>query len=116
MKIDNYGGVRSANRTYYLTRLPPPFLTSMILAVYEAQQREGRPDRAWLMNAYTHARRDYQLWTSTTKLAGGTGLSRYFDVGTGPVPEIADDPAYYTTVAEWLIGHPLEKTGYLATN
>jgi len=115
-EIDNYGAILNANRTYYLTRSQPPFLTSMILAVYDAQKKAGHPDSAWLMSAYTHAQRDYRLWTSATKLAGSTGLSRYFDVGSGPVPEIADDPAYYTTVADWLVRHPLERTGYLAAN
>ena len=37
-EIEHYGGVLNANRTYYLTRSQPPFLTSMILAVYEARQ------------------------------------------------------------------------------
>ena len=34
-EIEHYGGVLNANRTYYLTRSQPPFLTSMIRAVYE---------------------------------------------------------------------------------
>jgi len=116
-EIDNYGAVLNANRTYYLTRSQPPFLTSMILAVYDAEKkRTGHPDGAWLARAYTHARQDYEQWTSAPKLAGGTGLSRYFDVGTGPVPEIADDPTYYRTVAVWLVRHPRNGTAYLAAN
>src|SRR5947199_6998367 len=34
-EIEHYGAVLNANRTYYLTRSQPPFLTSMIFAVYE---------------------------------------------------------------------------------
>ena len=34
-EIEHYGGVLNANRTYYLTRSQPPFLTSMIRAVIE---------------------------------------------------------------------------------
>jgi alpha,alpha-trehalase len=34
-EIEHYGGVLNANRTYYLTRSQPPFLTSMIRSVYE---------------------------------------------------------------------------------
>ena len=34
-EIEHYGSVLNANRTYYLTRSQPPFLTSMIRAVYE---------------------------------------------------------------------------------
>lgn len=110
-EIDNYGTVLNANRTYYLTRSQPPFLTSMILAVYHADS-----DQAWLAKAYGYAQRDYQQWTKAPKLAGSTGLSRYVDVGSGPVPEIADDPGYYTKVADWLVRHPQIRTGYLAVN
>ena len=31
-EIENYGAVFNANRTYYLSRSQPPFLSSMILA------------------------------------------------------------------------------------
>ena len=34
-EIEHYGAVLNANRTYYLTRSQPPFLTAMIRAVYE---------------------------------------------------------------------------------
>jgi alpha,alpha-trehalase len=115
-EIENYGAILNANRTYYLTRSQPPFLTSMILAVYNAEKNAGRPDREWLATAYAYAERDYRLWTQPPKVADGTELSRYFDVGTGPVPEIADHPEYYATVADWLIRHPQSRTGYLATN
>src|SRR5437763_1650233 len=36
-EIERYGAVLNANRTYYLTRSQPPFLSSMALAVYESQ-------------------------------------------------------------------------------
>ena len=32
-EIENYGKILNANRTYYLNRSQPPFLTSMISAV-----------------------------------------------------------------------------------
>ena len=34
-EIEHYGAVLNANRTYFLTRSQPPFLTSMMRAVYE---------------------------------------------------------------------------------
>src|SRR5271170_4555403 len=36
-EIENYGGILNANRTYYFTRSQPPFLSSMIREVYEAE-------------------------------------------------------------------------------
>jgi alpha,alpha-trehalase len=85
-EIEHYGAVLNANRTYYLTRSQPPFLTSMVLAVYEAQKAAGHEDRAWLEKAYGYAARDYSLWTREPHLAGSTGLSRYYDFGSGPAP------------------------------
>lgn len=111
-EIEHYGAVLNANRTYYLTRSQPPFLTSMIRAVYEnpasfAVTPQGRQEaHAWLEHAYTLAEKDYSTWTRPEHKAGTTGLARYFDYGRGPVPEMADDSTYYSDVIRWLIAHP----------
>ena len=111
-EVEHYGAVLNANRTYYLTRSQPPFLTSMIRAVFEnpasfAATPAGRIHaRAWLARAYTLAQKDYSTWERPEHKAGSTGLSRYFDYGSGPVPEMADDASYYIDVIRWLIAHP----------
>jgi len=107
-EIDHYGEILNANRTYYLTRSQPPFLSSMILAVYEAEGRTNNQDKAWLQRAYDFAFRDYEQWTRVPHLAGDTGLSRYFDHGEGPVPEIIGSPdSYYRGVAQFVALHDL---------
>ncbi|HEY9126248.1 MAG TPA: trehalase family glycosidase, partial [Acidobacteriaceae bacterium] len=95
-EIDHYGGVLNANRTYYLTRSQPPFLTSMIRAVYEAPGAfpDATTRRAWLDHAYASAEKDYETWLRSEHRAGSTGLARYYDLGEGPVPETADDSTY----------------------
>ena len=111
-EIEHYGGVLNANRTYYLTRSQPPFLTSMIRAVYEDPASfpasfDGRTQaRAWLEHAYALAQKDHSTWERPEHKAGTTGLARYFDYGTGPVPEMADDSTYYIDVLRWLVAHP----------
>ncbi|MGB8260520.1 MAG: trehalase family glycosidase [Terracidiphilus sp.] len=118
-EIEHYGAVLNANRTYYLTRSQPPFLTSMIRAVYEnpasfpATPAGRTAARQWLERAYTLAEKDYSVWTRPEHLAGTTGLARFFDYGQGPVPEMADDSTYYPDVIRWLVGHPKEGEGYL---
>ena len=108
-EIENYGAVLNANRTYFFTRSQPPFLTSMVRAVWD----EKTGDKAWLAKAYGYASRDYELWTSPVHMAGATGLARYEDIGVGPVPEMADDSGYYPDVIRWMEAHPAVGQGYL---
>jgi alpha,alpha-trehalase len=111
-EIEHYGGVLNANRTYYLTRSQPPFLTSMIRAVYEnpasfpATPQGRAAARAWLERGYTLAEKDYSTWIRPEHLAGTTRLARYFDYGSGPVPEMADDSTYYSDVIRWIVANP----------
>jgi alpha,alpha-trehalase len=112
-EIENYGAILNANRTYFFTRSQPPFLSSMVREVYEHPAADTAPDRAWLQRAYGYAQRDYALWTSPEHRAGTTGLSRYHDLGDGPVPEMADDSSYYPDVIRWLLAHPNEHPEYL---
>ena len=111
-EIENYGAILNANRTYFFTRSQPPFLSSMIREVYE--HPENQPlSKEWLTKAYGYAQRDYALWAVAPHLAGSTGLARYDDLGTGPVPEMADDNNYYPDVIRWLLAHPEVHTNYL---
>lgn len=113
-EIDHYGGVLNANRGYYLTRSQPPFLTSMILAVYDAQKAKGLANPAWLARAYGYAVKDYEFWTHGRHLAGDTGLSRYYDFGSGPVPELgADAQNYYGQVIRFFLAHPKQANSYV---
>lgn len=113
-EIAHYGAILNANRTYDLTRSQPPFLTSMILAVYDVEKSHGQTDRAWLEEAYPFALKDYQLWTHAPHLAGDTGLSRYYDFGDGPAAELgADINDYYGGVVRYFLLHPEADKPYL---
>jgi alpha,alpha-trehalase len=82
-EVRSYGKVLNANRTYYLTRSQPPFLTPMVLAVYNRTQ-----DRKWLAGAMPWLEEYYRYWISQPHLTAETGLSRYYDSGDGPAPEV----------------------------
>ena len=84
---DNYGTLLNANRSYYLSRSQPPFLTQMLLGVYGKTH-----DRAWLRSALPAVEKYYRFWTSEPHLIPELGLSRYYDLGDG---------------LETLRGHPL---------
>ncbi len=40
-QINHYGKILNANRSYYLTRTQPPFMSSFVREVYEAMRRKG---------------------------------------------------------------------------
>ncbi|HLK65104.1 MAG TPA: trehalase family glycosidase [Bryobacteraceae bacterium] len=105
-EIRNYGRILNANRTYYLTRSQPPFLTQMLLGVY-AQTH----DRKWLQNAVPAIEKYYQFWTTAPHLTPETSLSRYYDLGDGPAPEVlsseknADGVNHYDLVKQYFRTH-----------
>jgi len=106
-EIEHYGTVLNANRTYYLTRSQPPFLTSMIMLLDEAEKKAGQEDPQWLAHAYEIAAHDYQNWVREPHLAGSTGLSRYYDFGAGPAPEsLQDEVGVHRRVAGYFVTHP----------
>jgi alpha,alpha-trehalase len=113
-EIEHYGTILNANRSYYLSRSQPPFLTSMILSVYEAEKTAGREDKKWLERAYNYAAKDYEMWVREPHAAGETGLSRYYDFGDVPAPEsLKDETDHYRRVAAYFVMHPELDRGYL---
>ena len=91
-EIRHYGAILNANRTYYLTRSQPPFLTSMIRACYARLPRTPA-SRTWLAGALEAAIAEYShVWTGPLHMTA-TGLSRYFDKGSGVPPEV--EPGHF---------------------
>lgn len=94
-QINYYGKILNANRSYYLTRSQPPFLTSMALAVYDHLPRNAET-KNWLQNVFLAAIKEYyEVWMNKDRLTV-TGLSRYYGSGIGPPPEV--EPGHFNTV------------------
>lgn len=94
-QINHYGKILNANRTYYLTRSQPPFLTSMIRAVYDRMPRTDE-SRGWLKTALEAAVREYKtVWMGAERLTQ-TGLSKYYDSGEGPPSEV--EPGHFDAI------------------
>ena len=114
-EVRHYGKVLNANRTYYLTRSQPPLLSGMVRAVYSRTK-----DKPWLEKAVPALERTYRYWTEAPHLVPATGLSRYYDSGEGPAPEVlagekdAEGRTHYDRVKAYLKthrfpDHPLDK-------
>ena len=55
--VDKYGFMPNGNRTWYLNRSQPPFLSLMVFSVYKYIQ-----DIDWLHKAYSILEKEYKFW------------------------------------------------------
>ncbi|EME46346.1 glycoside hydrolase family 37 protein [Dothistroma septosporum NZE10] len=85
--IRHYGKILNANRSYYLRRTQPPFLTDMALRIYD--RIKHRPDSLdFLRKCILAAIKDYYAtWMSKPRLDEESGLSKYVPGGLGVPPE-----------------------------
>ncbi|KAI8093215.1 trehalase-domain-containing protein [Halteromyces radiatus] len=88
-QIKYYGKILNANRSYYLSRSQPPFLTDMALRVYERLPPDTEHDnKLWLRTTLQAAIKEYHtVWMSAPRLDAKTQLSRFRPDGIGIPPE-----------------------------
>lgn len=96
--IEHYGKILNANRSYYLCRSQPPFLTDMALRVFSKIKAEpGALD--FLRTAILAAIKEYHsVWMAAPRLDPLTGLSRYRPDGLGVPPET--EASHFTHILE----------------
>lgn len=100
-EIHHYGKILNANRSYYLGRLQPPFLTDMTLRVFN-KTMEVAPERLddlmdFLKRATLAAIKEYEtVWCAAPRLDERTGLSCYHPTGKGIPPET--ESSHFDTV------------------
>lgn len=84
-QILHYGKILNANRTYYLTRTQPPFLSSFIREVFE---KSGDNKLSWLQETLEVAIKEYEtVWMVEGKRLTANGLNRYKAEGLRIPPE-----------------------------
>ncbi len=87
-EINHYGKILNANRSYYLCRSQPPFLTDMALRVYEKIKHDEINSKIFLKKSIRAAIKEYKtVWCSEPRLDPISGLSRYRPDGIGIPPE-----------------------------
>jgi len=108
-EVEHYGAVLNANRTYYLTRSHPPVLSMMVREKLRLDE-----DKDWLARTLPTIEKYYYYWKVPPHLNQATGLSRYYDLGLGPAPEVVASEqdesgrTHYERVAEFLKTEPVE--------
>ncbi|ODQ65950.1 alpha,alpha-trehalase Ntp1 [Nadsonia fulvescens var. elongata DSM 6958] len=92
-EINHYGKILNANRSYYLCRSQPPFLTDMALRVYDKIKHTPGADD-FLKTSIKSAIKEYlEVWMCEPRLDPITGLSRYRPDGLGIPPET--EPSHF---------------------
>ena len=105
-EINHYGKILNANRSYYLLRTQPPFLTDMTWKIYTELKKyfeeEGQTvcgsevesfllsesPRDWLKKMAHASIKEYlEVWHSEPRHIEEFGLARYFGAGIGLPPE-----------------------------
>ncbi|MFD0976668.1 trehalase family glycosidase [Salinimicrobium gaetbulicola] len=84
-QIEHYGKILNANRSYYLTRTQPPFMSSFVREVFEASEEKNSD---WLRRSLEAAIQEYEeVWMKPGKRLTANGLNRYYAEGIGIPPE-----------------------------
>ncbi|MFP9116123.1 trehalase family glycosidase [Flavobacterium sp. RHBU_3] len=105
-QVKYYGKILNANRSYYLTRTQPPFLSSFIREVYDAMPEK---DSEWLAESTAICIQEYNtVWMQGKRYTPETGLNRYYADGIGIPPET--EPGHFKEV----IGEFAQKAGLSA--
>lgn len=101
-EITYYNKILNANRSYYLGRSQPPFLTDMALRVFDKTLEVGgnREDAIdFLKRSVLAAIREYNLvWCCKPRLDEETGLSCYHPEGSGIPPET--EASHFDTILQ----------------
>ncbi|KAG5221376.1 glycoside hydrolase family protein [Salix suchowensis] len=99
-EIKHYGKILNGNRSYYLCRTQPPFLTDMALQIYNQLDRSDEDaNRRWLKRAIQAAVKEYHsIWVAEPRMDPKTGLSRYRPGGLGIPPET--EATHFTHILE----------------
>lgn len=92
-EIEHYGKILNANRSYYLTRSQPPFLTDMILKtlLYLRVKDSWSPTKCnlWLLKGVRASIKElFGVWMAGARIDAETGLSKYHPDGLGTIKMI----------------------------
>ena len=87
-EIKHYGKVLNANRSYYLGRAQPPFLTDLAFRVYKATKNESGSKDLFKLAILAAMKEYHSYWMMVPRSHKGTGLTRYRPTGIGVPPEV----------------------------
>lgn len=95
-EITHYGKILNANRSYYLCRSQPPFLTDMSLKIFNyMNEKLNKLDLDFLKRATQASIKEYyEVWCSSPRFDPVSGLSTFHPDGKGIPPETEPEHFY----------------------
>lgn len=87
-EIKHYGKVLNANRSYYLGRAQPPFLTDLALRNYRATKHEPGSQDILRLAILAAIKEYHSYWMTAPRYDEGSRLTRYRPIGFGIPPEV----------------------------
>lgn len=95
-EIKHYGKILNANRSYYLGRSQPPFLTDLARRTYQATKYEFDAKELFRLAILAAIKEYHNLWMAEPRYDEVSGLSRYRPIGLGFPPEC--EPQHFAHV------------------
>ncbi len=83
--IKKFGFMPNGNRTYYLNRSQPPFLSQMVREIFAATG-----DKAWLRMAYSILKKEYTFWQEKRVLFNGLNGYTGYDIEPDNIDRIVE--------------------------
>jgi alpha,alpha-trehalase len=105
-EIQHYGKIPNANRSYYLSRSQPPFLTDLAVRTFRSIKDEEGAE-VFLKTAISAAIKEYyQVWMAKPRYDPKSGLSRYRPPGLG-IPSEVEEGHFDYILSEYAQKHSM---------
>ncbi len=83
--VEKFGFMPNGNRTYYLNRSQPPFLSQMVREIFAVTG-----DKAWLRLAYSTIKKEYNFWQEKRVLTNGLNSYTGYDIDENEMDKLVE--------------------------
>lgn len=108
--VEKFGFMSNGNRTYYLSRSQPPFLSQMVKELYAVTG-----DKKWLAAAYGTLKKEYAFWQEKRMLKNGLNGYAGYDFEEAKIDKLVKYGLSRIGYKPEVLTDEIKKTIYLAT-
>ena len=111
-EIEHYGQILNANRSYYLCRSQPPFLTDLARRTFEQAKRRNQSTEFFRRAILAAIKEYHQVWMASPRYNAKTGLSLYGPPGVGLPPEV-EEGHFDHVIMPYVIKHRMDRSEFI---